>query len=89
MIAALPPAISRIIVSPMARPKASTNDAKIAGAAAGMTTLSAVCRRVAPSASDASRYARGTAASPSSEIVKTIGTSAMASAMPAFHAFNL
>ncbi len=69
VMAALPPAISRIIVSPMARPNASTNEANTAGAAAGRTTVRAVWNFVAPRAYDASRYERGTAESPSSEIV--------------------
>ena len=55
VIAALPEAISTIIVSPMARPNPSTTAARTPGAAAGSTTRQAVSQRVAPSASDASR----------------------------------
>ena len=55
VMAALPEAMSTIIVSPMARPKPSTTAASTPGAAAGSTTRNAVSQRVAPSASDASR----------------------------------
>ncbi len=54
-MAALPEAISTIMVSPMARPKPSTTAASTPGAAAGRTTRKAVSQRVAPSASEASR----------------------------------
>ena len=41
MMAALPDAISTIIVSPIARPKPKTTPAAIPGSAAGRTTRSA------------------------------------------------
>ena len=41
--------------------------------ACGSTTLMMVCRRVAPSASDASRYSRGTCRSVSSTVMMTTG----------------
>src|SRR4051794_30864725 len=83
VIAALPEAMSTIIVSPMARPKPSTHAAKIPGVAAGKTTLHAVSQGVAPRANEASRYERGTAASASSDTVKITGMIVSASPRPA------
>ena len=54
MIAALPEAISTIIVSPTARPRPSATPAAMPGLAAGRTTFRIVCQRAAPSATDAS-----------------------------------
>lgn len=55
VMAALPEAISTIMVSPMDRPKPRTTPARTPGAAAGRITRNAVSQRVAPSASEASR----------------------------------
>ena len=53
-IAALPDAISTIIVSPTARPRPSATPAAMPGLAAGRITRPMVCQRAAPSAVDAS-----------------------------------
>ena len=50
-----PAAIATIIVSPIARDTARMNAAVMPEKAAGTTTLSAVCMRVAPSAYEPSR----------------------------------
>ena len=88
-MAAFPEAINTIIVSPMARPNASTQAASTPGAAAGSTTRQVVSQRVAPSASDASRYERGTAVNASSATVNTTGTIAIAMPRPATSALTL
>ena len=53
-MAALPDAISTIIVSPTARPSPSATPAAMPGLAAGSITRAIVCQRAAPSAIDAS-----------------------------------
>src|SRR5580658_9803247 len=86
--AALPDAMTTIIVSPMARPNPSTVAAAIPGAAAGKTTRRTVCDGVDPIASAASRYERGTARSASSDTEKTIGTMANDKPKPATSALS-
>ena len=54
----LPVAISTIMVSPTARPKPIMIAEKTPGLAVGSTTRTAVCQRLAPSASDAARQVR-------------------------------
>ena len=67
MIAALPEAISTIMVSPTDRASPSRIPAATPAPAAGNVTVHAVCQRVAPSAKEASRNERGTARSASSQ----------------------
>jgi hypothetical protein len=86
--AALPEAMTTIIVSPIALPNPRTIDAAMPGAAAGTTTLRTVWARVDPIASAASRYERGTARNESSETEKTMGQIANASPMPATNALR-
>jgi hypothetical protein len=56
-----PAAITTIMVSPMARDAASSTPPTMPGSAAGITTRLMVSERVAPSASEPSRIACGTA----------------------------
>jgi len=53
-MAALPDAMSTIMVSPTARPRPSAMPAARPGPAAGTTTRTMVCQRAAPSAVEAS-----------------------------------
>ena len=82
MTGVLPVAISTIIVSPTARPKPIMIAEKMPGLAVGSTMRSAVCQRVAPSASEPARRCCGTLASESSAIVKMIGITAKPMATP-------
>ena len=68
-----PAAIATIIVSPTARDTARMNAAVMPEKAAGTTTLSAVCMRVAPSAYEPSRKPCGTARIASSDSDDTSG----------------
>ena len=77
-----PVAISTIMVSPTARPKPIMIAEKIPGLAVGNTTRSAVCQRVAPSASEPARRCWGTLASESSAMVKMMGMTANPMATP-------
>jgi hypothetical protein len=78
-----PPAISRIIVSPTARDMPRTIAAAIPESAAGNTTRSVVCIRLAPMASEPCRSASGTADSESSESEATVGMIITPSTSPA------
>ena len=78
----LPVAISTIIVSPTARPKPTMMAEKTPGLAVGSTTRTAVCQRLAPSASEAAVRLDGTLVNASSEIVKMIGMTAKPIARP-------
>ena len=60
MIGVLPVAITTIIVSPIARPSPTMSAEKMPGNAVGSTTKSAVCHRLAPSASEPERRYSGT-----------------------------
>ena len=68
-----PAAIATIIVSPIARDTARMKAAVMPENAAGTTTLSAVCMRVAPSAYEPSRRPCGTARIASSDSDDTSG----------------
>src|SRR4030095_12801966 len=82
MTGVLPVAMSTIMVSPTARPKPIMIAEKMPGLAVGSTMRSAVCQRVAPSASDPARRWCGTLASESSAMVKMIGMTANPMATP-------
>ena len=82
MIGVLPVAISTIIVSPTARPKPTIVAEKTPGLAVGSTTRTAVCQRLAPSASEAAVRLAGTLVNASSEIVKMTGMTAKPMARP-------
>ena len=79
----MPAAITTIIVSPIARLTASRTPPTIPGMAAGKRTLSIVSPRVAPSASEPSESARGTAETASSEKEEMKGMSMIAMQTPA------
>ena len=72
-LAARPAAITTIMVSPMARETASRTPPTMPGSAAGSTTCRMVSDRVAPSASEPSRSACGTALITSSDSEETKG----------------
>jgi hypothetical protein len=57
----LPMSMVTAIVSPRARPSAKKQPPMMPGRAYGSTTFQMVCQRVAPRASEPSRWARGTA----------------------------
>src|SRR5256885_4966256 len=69
----LPMTIVTAIVSPSARPRASTAAPKIPALAAGRITLALVSHHVAPSATDDSRSPCGTARSTSREMAESVG----------------
>src|SRR5579863_433707 len=69
----LPITMVTAIVSPSARPSASTHAPKMPTRAAGKTTFIAVSHFVDPSAIEASRKSRGIAAMTSREIAVTVG----------------
>ncbi len=60
MTGVLPVAMSTIIVSPTARPNPTMIAENTPGLAVGSTMRTAVCQRLAPSASDAALRAAGT-----------------------------
>ena len=82
MTGVLPVAMRTIIVSPTARPNPIMIAEKIPGLAVGSTIRTAVCQRVAPTASEPARRCPGTFASESSAIVKMIGITANPIAIP-------
>ena len=74
MMPAPPATMSTTIVSPMARDMPSITAVPMPESAAGMTTRTVVCQRVAPKASEASRRSRGTPNRASSETEQMVGT---------------
>ena len=74
MTAALPMTMVTAIVSPIARPRPSMAAPEIPAREYGSTATRIISQRVAPSASAASLWSRGTVDMTSREMALTIGT---------------
>src|SRR5699024_11181454 len=81
-----PPAIVTIIVSPIAREMANTNDAIIPDNAEGKTTFNDTSNFVEPSANAPSRIERGTALIASSDNDAIIGIIIIPTTIPGLNA---